>query len=68
MANTQSYEINTSELSLKLRSTFLTEHIMKDITIFGKIKDSELEMRFGYLKTTIFYLFFFFGCHIHGYI
>lgn len=33
-------KINTSELALKLRNTFLIEHIMKDISVFGKIKDS----------------------------
>lgn len=31
---------------------------MKDITMFGKIKDSELGMRLGYLKIAIFNLFF----------
>ena len=36
---------HSSELALQLKNTILIEYTWKDITMFEKIKDSELGMR-----------------------
>lgn len=53
--NTQGYlkKKHSSELALQLKNTILIDYIWKDITMFGRIKDSELGVRWGYLRMAI---------------